>query len=221
MAYIAINCPNCSAPLQVIVGSQSATCSYCRSTFVPRSQPPANDRTTAATERTAAELALVRLQQERINTYAAIDHEKYLAKEPLRKAEREDEKDRRAYERNEERQEIKRKEWRDARDKLFELGIALFILGVFSWLIWDWQWMLQFGGLLLLAAVLSAGVLEWMAKKAPPKRRSVPAPLPPSDNAIRLRQHLQHIDAEIARHRRFLEESKPAYAANDEPTQQK
>ena len=207
-----MNCPNCTAPLQVNAGSQSATCSYCRSTFVPRHDSPAISRSAVAAERSAAELALRRLKRELRETENELHTAQYLAGEPQREAERKHEREIEAYEFDEMTRGFKRDE--DRRGRNSGLGCAVLVLPILAITKWGWLWYV-IGFFIFCALIIHLGVLANAKKKRP--IRPFFRTKPPSGDEVRLAQKLEEIDAEITRHRQFLEESKPAYASDDTP----
>ena len=65
MRLISINCPNCSAALDVDEQTRAVRCSYCRTTFVREQGSGDAGGQTDASERVASELALRRLFHDR------------------------------------------------------------------------------------------------------------------------------------------------------------
>lgn len=233
MTFIAKTCPNCSAPLQVTAGSQSAICDYCRSTFVQSRESSAAQRATIATEKTAEEIALARLMKEKYSIEYQLGLERNRAQ-----ASRDSEynKDYAAYKTalsKYQSKEFERKLNSELAGKvrmMFLLGeipviFLIFVVANYTNMGGDSESGVFLGSLFLL--LLGGAVLAQMVQflfigqmpPSPPRRRPQPK-LPPSENEIRLAQRLTRIDEEIMRHRQLLEESKPAYAAIGSATQQ-
>jgi LSD1 subclass zinc finger protein len=203
MVFVQINCPNCSAPLEVDSQSKSARCSYCQTTFIPRPETEARNRSAVAAERAAAELTLRRLLREQRETQLQLSGEVYSAQVPHLEAQATRSRELLSFEETRSEKERVQKEDRKAylQFALLPLGLAL-ISG------WTWPWYLVV--FLLFFAAHVQLTLNGIRKSKP----SEAPPLPPivrSETEIRLANRLAAIEEEIARHRNFLEESKPMY----------
>lgn len=205
MSYIARNCPNCTAPLRVHHTNQIAFCAYCGSTVVPDVESSTKERSTAASERTAAELALRRLPEERLALEVELEREQYLAQEPQREAEREYSRILKAYENAEEKLRIERAEAIYFRNLSLGVGIGVVILFLASQVSF-------FAYLSILVFFVSAAAQwSWFSnnKKLP---RPQPSPMPDpikSDREEKILQRINEIDKEIQHHQEFLMRASP------------
>lgn len=203
MAFVQVNCPNCCAPLEVDSHSSSAKCLYCKSTYIPHPETVSTARSGAAAERTAAELALPRLLEEKdrvANQLAAIKHQwENLRSEAVRLRSAEMDRYKQTH-----------PEWIKPYTVMYKVCVrsaGLFI--VFAILSgWVGLWFIA-AFLLAMGALAYSRLLELQKFKAP-----VFPPLPErvqSHDEILLAQRLASITAEIASHRAFLEASRPSY----------
>ena len=208
MPLIALNCPNCSAPLQIGERVRSARCSYCATNFIPNPAIPDAQRATLAVERNASELALKRLHFEGRDADQQLQQEvnrHFIAEEQAAKSV--------AAQRDLRLSRVERKYelLRQARNGI--LSIAF--LGTFGfwildnlWSFGDWGrgWTVAILGLLvgavLQVVVWGLGMEVRSAKKPGPA--FVAPPRVPTDEEKRLWAMRARIDAETVRHKQVV-----------------
>ena len=203
MGFVQINCPNCSAPLDVDLQSKSARCSYCQTTFIPRPETEARNRSAVATERAAAELTLRRLLREQRETQNQLSGEVYSSQAPYLEAQATRSRELLSFEATRSEKERVQKDGFKACMQLAILPLGLALISG-----WTWPWYLVVF-LLFLAALTQYGLI-WTRKSKPPEAQPLP-PIVRSETEIFLANRLAAIEEEITRHSDFLEESKPVY----------
>ena len=203
MVFTQINCPNCSAPIEVDSQSKSARCSYCQTIFIPRPEIAAKNRSTIAAERAAAELTLRRLLREQRDTQRQLSEAVYFSQAPYYEALEKQNHELKLF-------EIARSE----KEKVFKNGgyvfIKLALLPIGLALITGWTWPWYIVVFLLFFEALSKFILNGIQKSKPPKFPPLPT-IVRSEAEILFTNRLAEIDEEIASHRSFLDKSKPIY----------
>jgi LSD1 subclass zinc finger protein len=148
LAFFQVKCPNCSAPLELPPQCKAAKCSYCGSTFIPNPEIQSRKRSDTAAERTAAELAIPRLVDERVEVTGRLQRLQYLAELPRCSAIAANNDALQAFKDS---AALNEKECKTGRNGLLTWSVVPFGLMLFT--SWSWPWYLFF--LFLISAALA------------------------------------------------------------------
>lgn len=182
--------------MQVPISDGAVSCAYCASSFVPSVHFETNRRSTVATERTAAELALRRLHFERRDVQRDITN---YESEARMEAERVNYLHRMEIEKRQTARSLRIDEVKELRKAMLSLVFLCFVLAFIT----EWR-PLWFGFLGGLFFVVTAQIALFFMPKVVGSESLPILQRKQTDEELHLISKLSRIEAEIARHRQTI-----------------